>query len=35
MKNDIISNTDLAYVTAGTGETLPSPYNGLGYTMNL
>ena len=35
MKNDIINNTDLTYVTAGTGETLPSPYNGLGYTMNL
>ena len=35
MKNDIINNTDLTYVTAGTGEALPSSHNGLGYTMNL
>lgn len=31
MKNDIINNTDLTYVTAGTGEALPSSHNGLGY----
>lgn len=31
MKNDIINNTDLAYVTADNGEALPSSHNGLGY----
>lgn len=31
MKNDIINNTDLEYVTEGNKETLPSTHNGLGY----
>lgn len=31
MKNDIINNTDLTYVTAENGEALPSSHNGLGY----
>lgn len=31
MKNDIINNTDLAYVTADNREALPSSHNGLGY----
>lgn len=31
MKNDIINNTDLQYVTTGNEETLPSSHNGLGY----
>ncbi len=31
MKNDIINNTDLEYVTEENKETLPSTHNGLGY----
>lgn len=31
MKNDIINNTDLQYVTTGNEEALPSSHNGLGY----
>lgn len=31
MKNDIINNTDLAYVTKYNSEALPSSHNGLGY----
>lgn len=31
MKNDIINNTDLEYITEGNKETLPSTHNGLGY----
>lgn len=31
MKNDIINNTDLQYVTSGNEEALPSSHNGLGY----
>lgn len=31
MKNDIINNTDLAYVTSDNEEALPSSHNGLGY----
>ncbi len=31
MKNNIINNTDLTYVTADNDESLPSSHNGLGY----
>lgn len=31
MKNDIINNTDLQYVSNGNEDTLPSSHNGLGY----
>lgn len=31
MKNDIINNTDLQYITTGNEDMLPSSHNGLGY----